>query len=262
MRKGFSAALLVACFVTVALAVDQRQPATVGEYSGLSQVRTDGVPSPAGTVRCANVSGYYYYSGNFDSTSQYANGLANEADTMVNTGSQVYQPFSVVAEGRKKHLRVTGLCINSLDTAGAGIDNPTPYEVRVNAKIGSGGTLVCKGQATSSDHPTGRSGFGITEYTHAVKISHCKLAGSANKGTQYHLNVEPQCFKNKVCSTARYFESTDDSNLGHIGPPTNRGDATLWNSAYFGEYWVAACGIECFGELASFSAGVTGRLTR
>jgi hypothetical protein len=258
VKRAILTALLITCFVTVTTAEDQRQPATVGEYGGLSPVRTDMVQSEAAVVRCAHVTGYYYYSGNFDSTSSSANGLSNEADKIVNTGSQIYQPFSVVAAGKKKHLRVTGLCVNSLDTAGAGIDNPTPYEVRFGAQVGSGGTLVCKGKAVSSDDPTGRRGFGINEYTHAVKVSKCKLAGSRKTGTQYHMNVEPQCFKNKVCSNARFFETTDNSNLDHIGPPTNR-HAALWNSTFFNENWVNPNSV--FGpHIDSFSAGVTGRL--
>ena len=248
MEKVILAVLLV-CFATLAMATD-RQPATVGEYAGLSQVRTDLLNSNTAVTRCAKVTGYYYYSGSIGSS---GNGFANEDDTLV-PDSHIYQPFSVVSKGTEKHLTVTGLCINSLDTAGVGIDNPTPYEVRFGAKVGSGGTLVCSGNATSSDDPTGRGGFGVNEYTHAVKIRKCKLAGSAKKGTQYHMNVTPQCFKNQVCGNARYFEDTDDSSIDHIGPPTNRGH-TLWSSGTFGEHWV-------YPGAPSFSAGVTGSLTK
>jgi len=259
VKKVIFAVVLVAGFATAAMAQHHRQPATVGEHSGLSQVRTVGVHPPALTVRCAHVTGYYYYSGNFDSNSSNANALANEADTIVSTGSQVYQPFSVVAKGTKKHLKVTGLCINSIDPSGAGVDNPTPYEVRAKATVNSGGTLVCKGTAVSSDYATGQTQF--EEYTHAVKINKCKLAGSPKTGTQYHMNVEPQCFRNQVCPTQRYFEATDDSNLNHIGPPTNRG-AALWNSTNFGENWVNPNTVFGGQEMESFSAGVTGRLTK
>jgi hypothetical protein len=261
VKRAILTALLITCFVAAGMAVDHRQPPTVGEYSGLSPVRTDMVQSEAAVVRCAHVTGYYYYSGNFDSANLNANGLSNEADKIVNTGSQVYQPFSVKIKSTNKHLSVTGLCENSLDTAGLGIDNPTPYEVRAKAMVGSGGTLVCHGTVTSSDVATGRSGFGITEYTHAVKISKCKLAGSTNAGTQYHMNVTPQCFKNSFCGSARYFESTDDANLGHVGPPTNR-SAALWNSTFFGENSVNPNTVFGGQMMESFSAGVTGRLVK
>jgi hypothetical protein len=258
MKRLTFAVVLVACFATLTMAAD-RQPATVGEYAGLSQVRADGVHSHAGTVRCANVSGYYYYSGSLDTTSQYATGLSNEEDLAV-TQSQVYQPFSVVAAGKKKHLSVTGLCVNSLDTVNV-IDNPTPYEVRFGARPGSCGKLVCSGTATSTDNPTGRSIFGITEYTHAVKVTKCKVKGAANTGTQYHMNVVPVCMSSQCSTSQRFFESTDDSNIGHIGPPTHK-DNALWNSTTFGEYWV--CPTCVFGgySMESFSAGVTGRLVK
>lgn len=259
MKKSLCAVVLLACFVTVVMAADHRQPASVGEYSGLSQVRTGSAQSPAAPVRCAGVAAYYYYAGSFDSTASSANGLANEADTIVSTGSQIYQPFSVKIVAANKHLSVTGLCINSLDTGGAGIDNPTPYEVRSGAVVGSGGKLVCHGTATSSQVATGRIGFGITEYTHAVKTRKCTLAAGAGKGRQYHQNVEPQCFKNSVCGGARFFESTDDSNISHVGRPTNRG-AALWNSAFFSETWVNPNTIFGGTAMTSFSAGVSGKL--
>lgn len=248
MKKSIFAVVLVACFVTVAMAADHRAPASVGEYSGLSQVRSDVAHQPAGTVRCAGVSQYYYYSGNFDSTNSNANGLANENDTIVSTGSQIYQPFTA-----KKKIKVTGLCVNSLDTAGAGIDNPTPYEVRTKAVVGNGGTLSCHGKATSTDAATGRNGFGINEYTHAVKVKKCSVA----KG-QHHFNVEPQCFKNSVCGSARFFESTDDSNLDHKGPATNKG-AALWNSTFFGENWVNPNTVFGGSAMLSYSSGVSGK---
>jgi len=261
VKKSLCAVVLLACFVTVVMAADHRQPASVGEYSGLSQVRTGSVHSPAAGVRCAGVKAYYYYSGSFDSNSSSANGLANENDTIVSTGSQIYQPFSVKIKATKKHLSVTGLCENSLDTAGAGIDNPTPYEVRSGAVVGSGGKLVCSGTATSSDVATGRTGFGINEYTHAVPVKKCKLAAGKGKGKQYHQNVEPQCFKNSVCGGARFFESSDDSNIDHVGPATNKG-AALWNSTFFGETWVNPNTIFGGSTFLSFSAGVSGTLVK
>jgi len=250
VKKSIFAVVLIACFVTVALAADHRAPATVGEYSGLSQVRNDVAQphQPAKTVRCIGVSQYYYYSGNFDSTSSVANGLANEADTIISSGAQVYQPFTV-----KKTLSVTGLCENSLDESAPGIDNPTPYEVRTKAAVGTGGTLTCHGTATSSDKATGRSGFGIPEYTHAVKVKKCSL-----KKGQHHMNVEPQCFKASNCSGARFFQSTDDSNLDHVGAPTNKG-AVLWNSAFFGYSWVNPNTVLGGNEALSESAGVSGK---
>ena len=256
MKRAAFAVVLIACFATLAMAT--HQPATIGEYSGLSQVRTDRAHANATGPRCAKVTGYYYYSGSFDSTNSNANGLANEDDLLV-ADTHVYQPFSVIAKGKLKHLNVTGLCVNSADPDGFGIDNPTPYEVRANAIVGSGGTLVCKGTAVSSDALTGQGTLPV--WTHAVKISKCKLAGSVKTGTQYHMNVTPQCFKNKVCSSARYFEVTDDSNLDHIGPPTNRG-AALWNSATFKENWVNPNTVFGGNMMQSFSAGVTGTLVK
>ena len=258
MKKVLFAVVLAACFVTAAMAQKDRQPATAGQYAGQSQVRNDGAHQNTAGVRCAKINSYYYYSGSFDSTNSAANGLANEADVAV-ADSHIYQPFSVVAKGTNKHLKVTGLCINSVDFGGAGIDNPTPYEVRVKATVGSGGTLKCSGSVTSTDDPTGRVPFGFNEYTHAVKVTKCKLAGKPKKGTQYHMNVTPQCFVNSVCPSARFFETTDDSNIDHKGPATVRNMA-LWNSTTFGENWVNPNTVFGGTAMQSFSAGVSGKL--
>jgi len=196
------------------------------------------VPAPSSSITTIT-------SGNLDSTSSSANGLANEADTVISTGSQIYQPFAV-----KGKLVIAELCVNSLDES-AGVDNPIPYEIRSGAAAGTGGTLVCHGTATSSDAATGRGDFGLSEYTHAVKVKKCILT----KKGQDHMNVQPQCFKGSNCSSERYFMSTDDSNLDHIGPPTNRG-AALWNSTYFGENWVNPNTVFGGTEMESFSAGI------
>jgi len=65
VKQSILAVVLVACFVTAAMATDRRAPASAGEYSGLSQVRNDQPHSPATTVRCAGpkLVNYYYYFG-------------------------------------------------------------------------------------------------------------------------------------------------------------------------------------------------------
>ena len=79
------------------------------------------------------------------------------------------------------------------------------------------------------------------------------------KGVYYWVNVEPQCFKGSECSAQRYFNTSNDENLNHVGHITAPGMA-LWNSPYEGENWVNPNTI--FGEkiFLSFSQGVAGTL--
>jgi len=110
------------------------------------------------------------------------------------------------------------------------------------------------GKARSTDTPTGRQGFGINEYTHRVKFK----AVALNPGI-YWQNVTPQCFKNSICSNARYFESSEDDDpkpLNHVGTK-NVLYQEIWNSTTFGIH--CASPNDTFGPLfVKFSAGVLG----
>jgi hypothetical protein len=234
-------------------------PATLGEYSGLSRVRSDHLRLSFGRTGCPEFKAPYYYSGDFDPNNQYANGLSNEADTLVPLGSQVYQAFRAKGTAIKHHLKITGLCVNSIDVQGKGIDNPTPYEVRVGAKVGNGGRLVCTGMAISADSILGGDNQ-FNEHSHSVRIKNC-IVPAPKKGVYYWINVEPQCFKGDVCSGQRYFNMSNDENLNHVGHITPPGMA-LWNSAQFGEDWVNPNTI--FGDktFLSFSQGVSAHLVK
>jgi len=171
MKPAVLALAVIAALVFGATAQEHSAPATLGEQAGLSHSKSD--HSPHGRFGCPDFTStsLHYYAGDFDSTNSNANGLTNEADINVSSGSQVLtRPFQAKGTGTKRHLKITGLCVNSLDE-NRGIDNPTPYEVRSGARVGSGGTLVCHGTATSTDTFTGNFEF---EFAHEVKVSRCK----------------------------------------------------------------------------------------
>ena len=190
-----------------------------------------------------------WYSGDLDPNNPYADGIANEDDQLV-ADSHIYSAWKV----KGATTVVSGAFVNSLDTAGAGIDNPTPWEIRKGMSDGNCGTSVKHGKGRSTDTPTGRQFSGINEYTHRVKFKAVTL-----KAGIYWQNVTPQCFNNSVCPSARYFESTEDDDpnpLNHVGT-RNLLHKAIWNSTTFG--------INCldpedtFGpEFAQFSAGVLG----
>ena len=191
-----------------------------------------------------------WYSGDFDPNNEYAEGLDNEQDQLV-ADSHVYAAWNV----RGTTTVVSGAFVNSLDFAGAGIDNPTPWEIRKGMSDGNCGTSVRHGKGKSTDTPTGRQGFGIIEYTHRVKFKAVALQAGI-----YWQNVTPQCFHNSVCPNARYFESTEDDDprpLNHVGTK-NLLDKAIWNST--------TLGIKCANPedtfpccvFRQFSAGVLG----
>ena len=253
MRNILFAAALITSLIPMASAQDtKRQPASIFEkvqVRGTAPVMSqDWRPAQAPTAPkyCKPC---YFYAGDFDSTNSNANGLANEDDQLV-SDSHIYSPFRVLKVGAS----VSGLFVNSLDSVAA-IDNPTPWAINKGVKAGSGGRVVAHGKTKSTDTPTGRSGFGLTEYTHLVRFKAHVLTGGV-----YFENVTPQCLTGSSCGTARYFESdeeNDPSPLNHVGSK-NILDDSFWNSTSFGENWVLAgpsvCGIGC----DMFSAGVLG----
>ena len=111
-------------------------------------------------------SGCLFYGGDFDANNPNANGLSNEKDLIVGGnpyGAATYQNFI-----NSQTWNVTGLFTNNLSTL-------TPssgyWEIRSGMSEGNGGTLIASGTGSGgnfSQTPTGRGGFGYTEYTDLV----------------------------------------------------------------------------------------------
>jgi prealbumin domain-containing protein len=159
-----------------------------------------------------------YYSGDFDPNDPNANGLANEVDAIVTTGSYQYTP---VTPNTTWH--VTGLFVNTL--SGLTPTNAT-WEIRTGVSEGNGGTLVASGSGAVTQTATGRSGFGFQEYTDSVAVSVV-----LNADTTYWINVTPVC----AACDSRAFESNvpPGTAANHVGP-TNILNLNFWNSAFFG----------------------------
>jgi hypothetical protein len=176
-----------------------------------------------------------YYSGDFDGN----NGLANEVDAIVTTGAHIYTPVTPDSQ-----WVVSGLFVNSLNTF-----TPTSatWEIRTGVSSGNPGALVASGSGAVTQTPTGRSGFGITEYTDSVAIS---PSVTLSAGTTYWINVTPVC----AACAGRAFESTT-SGAGHVGV-ANISNLSFFNSVFFGANY-ANTNTEC-GGCALFSFGVSG----
>jgi hypothetical protein len=257
VKNMLFAAALIAALIPMASAQDSKsQPASLGEkiqVRGTSTVMSHDwqiVHAPKAPPYCKPC---YFYSGDMDPNNANNNGLANENDQLV-ADSHIYSPFKVGTHG----ANVKGLFVNSLDTVGA-IDNPTPWSISHGVKVGVAGKVVVHGMATSTDAPTGRSAFSLTEYTHLVKFR-----GSLLKAGTYFENVTPQCLTGSSCGSARYFESDEEDDptpMNHVGPK-NKLDDSFWNSTTFGANYLATWGSSggC-GSIGCdmFSAGVLGK---
>ena len=132
--------------------------------------------TPTGTPTCTP--GPLWYNGDFNGV----NGLANEDNTSLGSGqfASVYDDFNVPSPG----WSVTAVFSDNLSSTTV---TGALWEIRQGVSEGNGGTLIASGMTmTPVVTPTGRSGFGFTEYMVEVTGLNVSLAD----GT-YFLNVTP-----------------------------------------------------------------------
>src|SRR5437773_3150973 len=147
-----------------------------------------------------------WYNGDFNGV----NGLANEP------GSSIYDNFIVPSPG----WHVTSVFSDNLENTPA---TRATWEIRSGVSEGNGGTLVASGMTTMPVvTPTGRSGFGFTEFMVEVTGLSVDLA----PGT-YWLNVTP------IGNCGRSFDS-DTSGTNCVGLPCGNDDNAFINSTTFG----------------------------
>src|SRR5262249_24755859 len=136
-------------------------------------------PTPTGTPTCTpgnGPPGPLWYNGDFNGV----NGLTNELNTSLGSGqfASVYDDFSVTGGG----WTLTSVFSDNL--ANTNITGAT-WEIRQGISEGNGGTLIASGSTTTRlVTPTGRSGFGFTEFM--VEVTGLNV--SLSPGT-YWLNV-------------------------------------------------------------------------
>src|SRR6266478_3981727 len=114
-------------------------------------------PTPTGSPTCTpGTSGALWYNGDFNGV----NGLANEENTAIGSGefASVYDDFNVTGGG----WTLTSVFSDNLISTN--ITGAT-WEIRQGISEGNGGTLIASGMTmTPVVTPTGRSGFGFTEF--------------------------------------------------------------------------------------------------
>ena len=168
-----------------------------------------------------------------------ANGLPNETDLIDGGnpyGAATYQNFV-----NSQAWNIAGLFTNNLST----LTPPSGYwEIRSGVSEGNGGRLIASGTQSGGDFsqtPTGRSGFGYTEYTDLVT----GLSVSLPAG-MYWFAMVPNC---PTCN-GRSFNSNSLEGLNAMG--TQIGNQQFWNEPSVGE-WPNA---DNFGDFPTFSSGV------
>jgi len=183
--------------------------------------------------------GSLWYNGDFNGV----NGLANERNTIIPQAS-VYDDFNVA---NPVGWNVTAVFSDDLiSTVVTGAD----WEIRTGVSSGNAGTLIASGTTNSPVvTPTGRSGFGLTEYMVEVTGLNVFLP-MLPAGQHYWLNVTPV-----GNGTGRSFNTTT-SGANCVGAPCGNDDNSFFNAGYADIYFRPASNY--VGYPVDFSDGVIG----
>jgi hypothetical protein len=165
--------------------------------------------------------GSLWYNGDWN----LVNGLANERNTVVSQAA-VYDDFNVTApQGWHVTAVFSDNLFNAITVTAA------DWEIRTGVSEGNAGTLIASGTTNSPVvTPTGRSGFGFTEYMVEVTGLNVFLP-MLPSGQHYWLNVTPV-----GNGTGRSFISTT-SGTNCVGTPCGNDGNTFFNSTSFGVYF-------------------------
>lgn len=194
------------------------------------------------------------------------NGLANENDLVIGGspyGGAVWVPFTV-PEG--KGWKVTGLFTNNQATYGVLDQTPNVpasaayYSVNQDVAAGAPGVVIAAGIGAATSTPTGRSVFGMNEYTVQVTGLSFELAPG-----NYWMIVVPYCTNaaNPYCNGRFFLSDVEYVNVLPVNAfgPDEPQDAAYLDGANFGAVFEPTAGSEgaCFGDgCDAFSAGVIG----
>ncbi len=186
-----------------------------------------------------------WYNGDFDGV----NGLANENMTSLGQ-SAVYDNFLVPAGAGWDVTSVFSDNLENTNVTGA------TWEIRSGTTLlTTGGTLVASGSVSAGPNlvvtPTGRSGFGFTEFQVAVTGLSVHLPPN-NPGEFYWLNVTPI-----GDGTGRSFDSAiaNPPGIHCVGTPCGNDQNAFFNSAQFGAVFGSTADQ---GQPYDFSMGVKG----
>jgi hypothetical protein len=258
IRSAFYVLLLLAvCVIPFALAQrNAKQSAAAGRMWRLGPPASRSPVSPtarlSGSTSVSNVSttirmpngpaAVLWYNGDFDGR----DGLADEQNTVVSQAS-TYDNF-IVPEG--PGWNVTSVFTDNLQNTNV---TGATWEIRTGVSVGNGGTIVASGMTTTPVvTPTGRSGFGFTEFMVEVTGLNVNLP-ALPAGQFYWLNVTPI-----GDGGGRSFNSTT-SGANCAGLPCGNDNNSFWNSSFFGANFIT--GTDATGlNPCDFSMGVNGTL--
>ena len=188
--------------------------------------------------------GSLWYNGDWNGE----NALSNERDDGLGFGqyAHVFDDFNVTAP---LGWDVTAVFSDNLMPPGQPITAGADWEIRTDVSEGNAGTLIASGTTNSPlVTPTGRGGFGYTEYMVEVTGLNVFLP-ILPSGQHYWLNVTPV-----GNGMGRSFNS-DTSGTHCVGTPCGNNGNAFFDSNFFGAYFTSTSNE---GQPGDFSNGVIG----
>lgn len=178
-----------------------------------------------------------FYGGDINTSAANAQAFANE-NTQPSVGlSATTYPALHQAAGTR--WAVTGLATNNMSNNGGILDpKQATWSISKGVSSGNPGTTIASGTAAATVSATGRSAFGLTEYTVSVSFPAVHLNGG-----NFWISVVPQCTNtnDSSCTSAEFFLSNTDQTNAYPGPITGHTGLGFFNSSYFGYNYAPIC---------------------
>jgi len=243
-----SLALVAAAVLCVQSAMAQNYLTTpakrsIQEYGPFTKSQTRNSSSVPASGKCGNpAASCLFYGGDFVNNPvgppSLPNGLSNETTTFITGspyGGAVWVPFTVSAGHT---WTVTGLFSNDQSTYGVLDQAPNVPTSAAYWAISQGilpgipGTTIASGTAAATSTPTGRSAFGLQEFT--VQVSGLSVTLTAG---EYWMVVvpmctntgDPYCSERFFLSDVEYVNRLPKNAYGPLAPQ----DASFFDSPFF-----------------------------
>ena len=233
MKRLLLVAASVMMLIALSAAADTKPSPVlnrVGDPSKKAQVHksTRAPQAPASCSPCL------FYGGDLNPSDANADGFSDENTLLIAGGSQTYGAITIPAGA---NASVTGILFQVLATAAFDPFTAT-YDIRQGISEGSGGTDVSTGSATVAVAATGRTAFGLYEYTVTATFSTVTLVPG-----EYWFNLEPQCLNtlDGSCSVFRQFASNTTEETNSVNGNWQPNGEIYLNSSYFGATYANWC---------------------
>jgi hypothetical protein len=231
--------LTLALVITLSLsaAADQKKPAPALATAHGTLIKTqqpNNVTHATKPQAPASCSPCLFYGGDLNPTDPNADGFSDENTLLITGGSQTYGAVSIPAG---PNANLTGILFQVLATAAFDPFTAT-YDIRQGVAEGTGGTDVSTGSATVAVAATGRTAFGLYEYTVTATFSTVTLTPG-----EYWFNLEPQCLNtlDGSCSVFRQFVSNTTQETNAVNGGWQPDNEMFFNSSYFGYTYANWC---------------------